>query len=104
MPALVRARTVVTRYERLLLLRRVRRRLTRVKAHGQNFKLTPHIERLSAKASQQTRQNLVAQHRAFIKDERENDRLRVIKIFAQLNCPSRLVLKFQIKRNLLIQL
>src|SRR5205085_10442569 len=104
MPAEASARTVVTRYERLLLLRRVRRRLARVKAHGQHFKLFPHIKGLSAKAAKQSRQNLVAQHRALVEDERKNDRLRVIEIFAQLNCPSRLVLEFQIKRNLLIQL
>src|SRR5262245_11302578 len=102
LPARFRAGPVIPGQIFRLLRRRQLGPFTRVETHGQIDELLAGRHRQPLHSAEQAVQNLRAEARAVVIDQRQNDRL-VFEILRQLHRSSVLISEFQIERNLIVQ-
>ncbi len=103
MPALISARTPVTRDHRPLLCGRKRRPFSRIKAHGDHFVVLANVELQSREDARHAVHHFAAEHGALVINHAENH-WPFAEVVAQLHQLSGVITENQVERELLIQL
>src|SRR5438067_8136895 len=102
MPTILSARAVVRFDVCLLFLSSKLRRLARIETYSDNFVLFANVEIDLTKRTEHPIQNLIAEHRARVINQRQHYRLRFEEI-AEPHVASLLIFENGIERRLLIQ-
>src|SRR5215471_11394973 len=102
MPALLRAWTTIAFQPRGFRSARILWRFARIEADREHVEILADIKFHRLQSAGQAAQDLAAQHRAFVINQVQDDRM-LAEVIAQANRLSRLIAEREVPRNLFIQ-